>query len=129
MVDLGLQVTSNMNERLAAVINSLSRSGEQAQRIAGILAGTSFDKKIISEQGIQYSDNEIARAKYLRDCIISLRKETDDTLFALNEYIARCSRRRKDGLTRVTSSKDTLKDWPVVEEGTDGSTETEENER
>jgi hypothetical protein len=128
MTDLGLEVTSNMNERLSAVINSVGRSGEYAQKVASILAGTSFDKKIISSQGVQYADNEIARARMLRDSLIALRRNADDALFALNEYLRKCSTRRKEGIDRINEQQAKLDAWPVIEEHYDEGTETDQQE-
>jgi|SRR5690606_31140899 len=113
MADLGLNITEDPNEMVAAAFRSLESSGDIVRRFLNSLAGTSFDKRIISEQGIQYANNEIERARAVRNALTQHRREIDDALLALNNYIMACSRRRREGIERVKTQK---YDWPEFED-------------
>lgn len=101
-MNLGLEPTNNFNSRLATAIADATRSGLVAKQIAdSILAGTSFSKKIISEDGIGYADREIMRADMVRARLIVARKNFDDAIFVISEYIRAANERRKVGRQRV----------------------------
>lgn len=120
MVDLGLTITEDPNHMVAAAFRSLDSSGDTIRRYLDTLAGTSFDKRIISEQGVQYADNEIERARAVRSALLQHRREIDDTLLALNSYIAACSRRRREGIERIKNTRPPEEEWPSFEEDDDG---------
>ena len=91
----------DINGRLRSAIDSVISSSAAAIEAKTYIVGTSFNKKIISKKGIKYADNELVRANYIRSRLLQHKKNTDDLMMLLNEYIGRCSYRRKVGIDKL----------------------------
>jgi hypothetical protein len=122
----------DINEQVEAAITKVSDSGLNVSKACeNYFTKTSFNRNIVTENGVIFANRELFRTKILRSVLVNARKQIEDLIMHLDAYRSRASLRREDGIERLRNSsrefsqeiKKILKPRPNEEEETAEETE------